>query len=264
MNMDLINNCDTVVLDLDGVVYKGNSLIKGADIAINKLRKAGKKIKFITNNSSIGSSEVSRKINSLGIDCNKEDAMSSATASAIYLSENNYDNIFVVGSNALVYEVRKFGMNVTLNPRHADALLVGMDKEISYQKISDATLCVNLGCHFVACNKDSNYPIEEGITLPGCGPIVVSIECASEKNIDFHVGKPDVYMLEKLLKKYTLTPEKILVIGDSINSDVEFAKKCNTQAIHICSDYSHSSFNYEDGYFRFSSLQDVGDLILSN
>jgi|APSaa5957512622_1039677.scaffolds.fasta_scaffold90606_1 HAD superfamily hydrolase (TIGR01450 family) len=231
--LDRIFQCDTFVFDLDGVVYTGNDLIPGADTGLKLLKENGKKILFLTNSSAKGRESVARKLVTLGIDCEIEQVMTSATASALFVKEKGYKNVFVVGETELVQEVTKAGNTLTKDPSKADALLVGIDFNFSYQKIAAAMICLKNNCDFIACNRDPNFPGVNGRFFPGCGPIVAAIETAAGKKADFEIGKPSMYILEKLLNDKVRPDAPITIVGDSLCSDIALAANAGFPSVYI-------------------------------
>ena len=231
--LERIFQCDTFVFDLDGVVYKGKDLIPGADTGLKLLKENGKKILFLTNSSAKGRESVVRKLLTLGIDCEIGQVMTSATASALFIKEKSYKKIFVVGENELIQEVRKAGNTLTEDPSEADVLLVGIDFNFSYQKIADAMICLRNNCDFIACNRDPNFPGDNGRFFPGCGPIVAAIEAAAGKKVDFEIGKPNIYILEKLLDDKVRPDAPITIVGDCLYSDIALAVNAGLPSVYI-------------------------------
>lgn len=254
MNIELLLNCQTFIIDLDGVVYRGNQLLDGVQEGINILRNRGKKVKFLTNSSKMGADGITEKLNNLGIQCDSIDVMTSATASAAYLYEESRKNIYVIGDDGLKEEILKTDLNVVVIPEQADALLVGIDSSFSYQKISDAMVCLNSGSFFVACNRDPNFPVSREKYLPGCGAMVASIEVASERKADIEIGKPSMYILQQLLSRDDDIDEKIAVVGDSVESDIGLAMNFGVPGVHINEKYNEKDLELSGSYFKFKSI----------
>jgi HAD superfamily hydrolase (TIGR01450 family) len=231
--LDRIFQCDTFVFDLDGVVYKGKDLIPGADTGLKLLKENGKRILFLTNSSAKGRESVAKKLVALRIDCEIGQVMTSATASALFVKEKGYKKVFVVGEAELVQEVGKAGNTLTEDPYEADALLVGIDFNFSYQKIADAMICLRNNCDFIACNRDPNFPSDNGRFFPGCGAIVTAIETAAGKKADFEIGKPNIYILEKLLDDKIRPDAAITIVGDSLYSDIALAENAGLSSVYI-------------------------------
>ena len=111
------------------------------------------------------------------------------------------------------------------------AVVVGLDPAFSYEKIAMALEAIDNGAKLIVANTDPSYPIENNRRLPGCGAMVGAIVGATGHKPDFHVGKPNVYMLELLCKEHGLSPAEICVVGDSIESDIKMADNFGCKSI---------------------------------
>jgi len=152
-------------------------------------------------------------------------------------------------------------MNVVDIPEQADTLLVGIDSDFTYQKISDAMVCLSLGSYFAVCNRDPNFPVSSEKSLPGCGPIVASIEVASEKKADVEIGKPNTYILQKLLSRDVVIDKKVAVVGDSVDSDIGLAVNYGVPGVHINEKYCEQDLELSEPYFKFKSILHLGEVL---
>jgi len=227
--------CSSLIIDLDGVVYRGKQMIVGADVAIKQFRQAGKQIIFLTNNSASSVLTIWQKLTNLGIVCDRQEIFTSASASASFIADHAIDGgqgVLVIGTEALKQEVQNYGLNLA-DAHHCGAVLVGLDAQCNYQAIAHALTALNRGAKFVACNLDANFPTEGGQSLPGCGAIVAAIAAAAEKNVDFAIGKPNTIMLDIIKEKTQICLEKCLVIGDMLASDILMANRAHIPSIWI-------------------------------
>jgi HAD superfamily hydrolase (TIGR01450 family) len=229
------------VVDLDGTLWLGSTVLPGAWTLIDTLQKKGKVI-FFTNTSTQTSWQIYKKLISLGFNCELEDVYTSSSLTAIYLFENKINNVYIIGSKALETEINSAGVKI-LRDETAMNLVVGLDVNFNYKKITTAlNILLNDG-KFIVCNKDKCFPIENGKFLPGCGSIVSSITTASDREPDFIVGKPNPYLLSKLSKKYNMHKSQIVVIGDSYESDFQLALNFGCSYIII----GKNNFQYKNG-----------------
>ncbi|MEM3944829.1 MAG: HAD hydrolase-like protein, partial [Thermofilaceae archaeon] len=134
----------------------------------------------------------------------------------------------MVGEEGLVEELEREGIELT-DPQHAECLVVGIDRHLTYQKLADALKCLNHGALFVATNEDPTLPVEDGV-LPGAGAIVAALERASGRKPDVVIGKPSSTMFEMVLEEKRLDPSKTLVVGDRIDTDIAGAKRLGIAA----------------------------------
>jgi HAD superfamily hydrolase (TIGR01450 family) len=227
--------CSSLIIDLDGVVYRGKHLITGADIAIEQFREAGKQIIFLTNNSASSPLAIWQKLTNLGIACDRQEIFTSGSASASFIADHAIDGglgVLVFGTEALKQEVQNYGLTLA-DAIHCGAVLVGLDPQFDYQAIAHAIIALNRGAKFVACNLDANFPTEGGQFLPGCGAIVAAIATAAEKKVDLVIGKPNRIMLDIITEKMQISLEQCLVIGDMLASDILLANRADIPSIWI-------------------------------
>jgi len=233
-----------VVLDLDGVIYRGKALLPGARKTVRWLRRRNLKVFFLTNNSTLTRAEYGHRLAAMGIPCEKKMVFSSAYACGLYLRKvakpegppwrcpsghlaNGGEGCLalVVGEGGLAGELEEAGIRVvrSLGRRKVDYVVVGMDRKITYKKLADAHLAISQGAKFIASNRDPVYPVENGV-IPGGGTIVAAIQAASRKR-PLVIGKPSPYILRILLERERLEPSQVLLVGDRLDTDVACGRR---------------------------------------
>jgi len=216
-------NIEVVAIDLDGVVYRGKTMIEGADAAISNLRQSGLQAFFVTNSSVRTRADIAEKLRIMGISAEEDEVLTSAyTAGLLIKSIGVNKNVLVIGAESLKQEIVHAGAMVVAGPP-CDLVVVGMDTAFSYEKIRLAMEGIAGGAVFVACNQDASFPGEDGRMFPGCGPMVAAVEAAVAFPPHHIAGKPSVLMLEIIAARYHLRPDEILVIGDGMESDIKMA-----------------------------------------
>lgn len=230
--MDL-RSLPCLVLDLDGVVYRGDEAIAGAPEAIAHFRAAGKKVAFLTNNSASSPQRIVEKLCRLGIPCNHSDLITAGEAAAIFIQEQQLDSgkgVFVVGTDALRQELIHHG----LTPTDADtcgAILVGLDPQFHYSAIAQALIALSRPIPFIVCNQDASYPGRQGVPMPGCGAMVGAIAASAERSPDIEVGKPSTTMFDILVQRLGVRPAECLVVGDTLSSDILMANRAGVKSV---------------------------------
>lgn len=230
-----IKNVKVLCIDLDGVVIQGKELIPGAKPAIEKMEKMGYQIFFVTNNSAKSVIEIEEKLKALGIFVSKGHVINSISAAKELLDEldpKHSGRIMPLGSSDLFSEIEKTGRETVALPP-CDYLLVGFDLEFNYEKISMASQAIFSGAQFIACNREANYPAEDGIIRPGCGAMVAAIEAAAQTSPNYIVGKPEINLLRLISKRFDYSPDEILCIGDTLESDIEMARRFSSPSVFI-------------------------------
>ncbi|MBF0359012.1 MAG: HAD-IIA family hydrolase [Magnetococcales bacterium] len=211
-----------IAFDLDGTLYLGDEIIHGAKDTIEYLKDKYSLVYF-TNNSSKTKLEVTEKLNRLGIECDSDHVYTSSSSAAAYLIENKIDNIYVIGAKGLSMALEQAGLRV-VDGAGAENLLVGMDFDISYEKIAHGLAILKNGGKFVACNEDGSFPVEGEQDMPGCGAMVGAIKGSIGRGPDYIVGKPNTYIIASIAKKHNLKSDELLIVGDSFESDIQMAK----------------------------------------
>ena len=220
-----------VILDLDGTVYEGNRLIDGADSAIEEMRKMGMAVIFCTNNSSRPAKDISDKLKSMGIPCDVNDIVSSASLAIDYTLSNHLERIYFCGSDMMREELIRRGI-MLCSPEECKHLIIGMDSEYNYAKMTAGVRAALKAERIIICNEDRLYPAEDGLK-PGCGAIVHSLLFATGRDYDINLGKPETAMMSFISRTYGFMPEEMMVVGDSECSDVAMAKAFGSPAILI-------------------------------
>ncbi|MFA6665264.1 MAG: HAD-IIA family hydrolase [Armatimonadota bacterium] len=226
-----------IALDLDGVVYQGRELLPGADAAIKRMRDMGLDIAFVTNSSGNTREAVAEKLSSMGVPAAPEEVITAAYATATLvknLARTESPTVFPLGMDGLRTELLRIGAKVVENPP-CQFLVVGLDKHINYHKICLALDALLDGAIFVACNRDARYPYQDGKLVPGCAAVVGAVEGAIGRGPDYYAGKPDTLMLNMLSKMHGLNPKEILMVGDSLESDIAMANAFGSPSAQILS-----------------------------
>ncbi len=244
---DLLRDKSCLVIDLDGVVYKGKQLIKGADEAIAKFRQLGKKIAFLTNNSASSTDAIFNKLISLGVACDRHEILTASQAAASYIAQYQLDNnqgLLVIGTAALKAEVMSQGLKLA-EPDDCGAVLVGLDPQFNYETIAIALRALVRDIKLIICNRDANFPVEGDRLMPGCGAMVGAIESAIERNADIEIGKPNTIMLDMITQRLKIVNADCIMIGDMLNSDILMANNAKISSVWISetSTYPNESVN---------------------
>lgn len=223
-----------VIFDLDGTIYYGNEIIPFALETIDSLVKNGYEIIFFTNNSTKTRFEILQKLQKIGIKTELGKIYTSSFATAKYLNDNDIKKVFLIGSVGFQEELDNFKIEIA-DSHDVEAVVVGLDVEFNYYKISKALEAINCGAKLIVSNRDKNYPIENCILRPGCNSMVDAIlgSCDNKIDVDYLVGKPNTYLLKSICKDWNLDKNLIYVIGDSEESDIAMANNFGVKSILV-------------------------------
>lgn len=208
----------TILCDLDGVIYRGGAAIPGVAGALRRLKAEEMAVYFITNNSTRTPHMTAEKIERVvGVPIEPETILTSGMAAMSMLGPDD-SPVYVVGEDGLRLEVEKAGLEATRVPGEARAVVVGLDRNLSYATIADAMEAVRNGARFVATNDDTTYPTETGLS-PGCGSIVAAIAAAADVAPEV-AGKPNPPMRDMIRSR---VGGEAWVIGDRVDTDIALA-----------------------------------------
>lgn len=222
------------ILDIDGVVIRGKTPVSGAIEGIKLLKENNCRVVYLTNNSTRPRKRIVELLVNLGITTSVFDIFTSSYLTALYLSKeaNKDSRIFIIGEEGIVWELLEMGFEnlfwVNYEPP-IDYVIVGMDRNFTFQKLSYAQHAIISGAKFIATNTDANFPIENGI-IPGGGSIVKAVEIASGVK-PIVIGKPESLGLKLILEQLgNIDPKEVLFVGDRIETDLIAGKRlgCKT------------------------------------
>lgn len=220
-----------IIFDLDGTIYFGNQLAEKANEVIDCAKKITRHVFFVTNNSAKTRVQIWQKLINMGINVKLEELITSSYAIAKYLKDNNYTDVYCVGTDFLKNEITNSGISVfSTKPQ---VVIVGYNPDF---KLSDLDELANIDtkkCKLVVANKERSYPKENGRLVSGAGPIVAAVENLLNKQVDVIVGKPSSEMLNIMVSDLDIKPNEICVIGDSYNSDIKMAQNYGAKGILI-------------------------------
>ncbi len=157
----------TYLIDLDGVIYRGNKLLPGAREFIAWLETNSKKYLFLTNNSFATGEQILAKLQRLGIAADAAHLLSAGQAAVQHISRRFPGGVvYVIGEQPLLDLVRSQHL-VVADPHaeKADAVLVGLDRTFDYAKLNSAIRAIRAGAFFITINRDALLPVEDGETL---------------------------------------------------------------------------------------------------
>lgn len=225
-----------IIFDMDGVIYRGKTLIEGAKEVIEYLKSKNIPFVFLTNNSTRNAEMYREKLFTLGIDVEEERIITSGYATARYLQKHfKKGKVFVIGGKGLVEEIKNIGWEIISVEdakerwKEIDYVVVGLDTKLTYEKLKYGTLAIRNGARFIGTNPDTTYPSEEGL-LPGAGSILAALK-ASTGIKPLVIGKPNEPVFEVVKEK--LTADEIWVVGDRLDTDIAFAKRIGVKAIMV-------------------------------
>jgi HAD superfamily hydrolase (TIGR01457 family) len=209
---------DALLFDLDGVLYRGDDPVAGASESIHRLRAEDATIRFLTNNSARTPHQVAERLRRMGIEAGAAEVVTSAGATAALLRrEGASGTAFVIGERGIRTALADVGIEVVDGePQRTDLVVVGWDRDLTYDRLRTAALLIQRGARLVATNADATYPAPDGL-WPGGGAILAAVVTATGATPTV-VGKPSRPMFEAAAEETGAV--RPLVIGDRLDTDI--------------------------------------------
>lgn len=204
-------------LDLDGVVWRGDLALAGSADAVARLRAAGERVAFLTNNSALTMAEYMAKLSGLGVPCTADDVVTSAQAAARLLEPGA--TALVAAGPGVVEALQARGVTVVLRGP-ADAVVVGWHRDFDYERLTVAMEAVLGGARLIGTNDDATYPTPEGL-LPGGGSILAAVAYAASAE-PVVAGKPFEPMAALVAERLGHVD---IMVGDRPSTDGLMAKR---------------------------------------
>ncbi len=224
------------LLDMDGTIYMEDRIFDGTLELLARIRAGGGRYVFITNNSSRSVADYLKKVRSMGIPAGEEDFFTSAQAAVLLLREQYPKaKVYCQGTESLVRELRRAGIDVTIQVEPVDLVLTGFDTELTMEKLRRTCqiLTEQKGVAYYATNPDLVCPVSFGY-VPDCGSMSVMIRNATGRYPTF-IGKPEPTMIRIVMEKFCCTPAETVVVGDRVYTDIASGFHAGVDTIGVLS-----------------------------
>ena len=209
-----------VISDMDGVLWRGETLLPGVAEFFGGLRRRQIPFVLATNNATATFPEIARRLKSVGLDLRKEETLTSANAAASFLRHQlpAGASVLAVGEDGLTTALTRAGFHLVKHAAGAQAVVAGLDRHVTWQKLTEAALAIRAGAMFVATNLDATFPSERGL-VPGAGALIAVLETATGCH-PLLIGKPEPLLFLEAVEILQSPAQATLVIGDRIETDI--------------------------------------------
>src|SRR5438552_10309022 len=228
MSSELQGKFSGLILDMDGVLYRGNHPLPGARELIPALRAAGLSFILLTNNSTLTPQEYAAKLARMGITVDAGLVFTSGVATSLYLMQHypKGGGVYVLGEPALLTMLTQLP-EFRADGWQPDFVVVGLDFRLTYDSLQRACSAIRSGAQFIATNADATLPVEGGELWPGAGSIVAAVRtCSGVEPVV--IGKPNPYIGQMALLKIDLPPDEVLCVGDRLETDIALGAHIGT------------------------------------
>lgn len=239
-----------LLVDLDGVVYRGTEPVPGVAAVLTDRAARGDDVVYVTNNSMHYRADYVTRLAAMGAPISPETVVSSARATALHIAnhESGIRRVLVLGASGLERELRDVGLDVVTAGHAAtrmhqegidgwaaagapDAVVTGLDPNLTYLRLTAAADCIRAGARFIATNRDPIYPTERGL-LPGAGTVAAAVEYTTGVT-PLSIGKPAPHLLDLAAEAVGRSASEAVMIGDGIGTDLAAARAVGARCIFM-------------------------------
>lgn len=223
----IFRNIKAFMIDIDGVLYQGDRVIDGAVEAVNFLQK-NFKCMLVTNTTRMSKTTLLRRLRVSRFMIKQEQLVTPVSVTIEYIKSLGGKKVFLIAEGDTETEFRNNGMELT---EDADFVVVGLDRNLTYEKLNTAFLKIFRGAQLIAMHEDKLGPLGR-LPSMSVGPFVRALEYATGKKA-IVIGKPNPRFFQAALKQLGTKPTETVMIGDSITSDILGAKNVGLRTILV-------------------------------
>jgi 4-nitrophenyl phosphatase len=222
-----------LVIDMDGVLWQGNTPMPGLLEFFTLLRSRPIHFRLATNNPSRTPEQYVAKLAGMGVAVLPEEILTSAIVTAQYLATVAPGApVYVIGQDGLRQALADHGLHLCDGDK-AEFVVVGLDQQLTYAKLAEATLLIRAGARFIGCNPDATLPSERG-QLPGNGATLAYLQ-ASTGVAPLIIGKPQRAIFDVALAAMNADAPHTATLGDRIETDILGGKNAGLHSILVLS-----------------------------
>ncbi len=245
------------LIDMDGVIVRGNELVPGADAFIDRLHERGNRFLILTNNPMYTPVDLQHRLQRIGINLTPDHIYTSALATAAFLhTQKPNGTAFVLGESGLTEALHQVGY--VLTDHQPDYVVLGETMSYSYARITQAVRLIHQGARFIATNPDPNGPGDGGL-VPACGAIAALI--ASATGVEpYFVGKPNSLMMRTAMRYLGEHSENTIMVGDRMDTDVRVGTESGMETVLVLSGVTTRDMVARFPYTPTRIIDSVADL----
>ncbi len=256
MSKGIQANIKGMILDMDGVLWRDSLALLDMPAFFASVKELDIPVVFATNNGTRSIAMYVDRLAGFGVTAEPRQVVNSAIATADYLSKQFPQGgpVFVVGETGVIEALAEKGFHEPAEGEDPLAVVAGMDRALSYEKLSKASLLIRSGKPFIGTNPDLTFPMPSG-QVPGAGAVLAFIEAATGVKPTM-IGKPEPYLYRFAMQRLGTTPEETLAVGDRLETDILGGQRTGCPTVLVLSGVSSPA--------EAKSWQPQPDLILPN
>lgn len=248
-----------LLIDLDGVLWVGDHALAGVAAFFSFLDAHQIRFVLVSNNATRRAEYPVVRLGEMGIVISSQQVLTSADAAPRWLRHSlpSVKKVFVIGERALRDALHEAQFEMV--EQDADAVIVGLDRQLTYEKLKRATLEIRRGAKFIATNTDRTLPTEQGLT-PGTGSLVAALVAATDVE-PIIIGKPGRPMFDLALEMTGTAPQETAMLGDRLDTDIDGGAAAGLKTIMVLTGVSTRAEAEQNGVKPDLIVEDLPTLI---
>jgi HAD superfamily hydrolase (TIGR01450 family) len=255
-----------LALDMDGTIYRGGTLFDFTHGFLARMRELGIGYTFLTNNSSKSHKDYLRHLASIGIEASEDQLYTSTLSTMDYMQSElpQTRRLYVLGTPSLREEFAEAGFTVVDDEEEPEAVVVGFDTTLTFQRLCKTAWWITQGKPFIATHPDFVCPTDRPTVLVDCGAVCACLQSATGCRPRAVLGKPDARMLTGILRRQRLQPSELAMVGDRLYTDMAMAHRAGAVGVLVLTGEARAC-DVENGSISpdvvVPSLRELGDLL---
>jgi HAD superfamily hydrolase (TIGR01450 family) len=235
--MNRLGRIRHVALDMDGTIYNGGTVFDSTLPFLALLKELGLSRTFLTNNSSKSARDYLAHLEKIGIKATTRELYTStmATIEHLQMLRPAPRRLFALGTTSMRAELSEAGFSIVADSPEAepDAVVVGFDTELEYDRLCRAAWWISRAKPFIATHPDRVCPTDQPTVLVDCGAICAALTSATGRKPDAVLGKPDPCMIRGILRRHSLAPNQLAMVGDRLYTDMAMARNAGALGVLV-------------------------------
>jgi 4-nitrophenyl phosphatase len=223
-----------LLVDMDGTLFRGPIPLPGLQRFFAFLQAGGISFVVVSNNATKTAAEYRKRLADQGVQIQANQILTAATATASYLESElgTGATLYVIGEPALTGLLRRAGFSILHDAgRPVDAVVVGGDSTLTYDKLKDAVLLLQRGARFVGTNPDLLCPTEEGL-VPEAGATLAALQAATGI-APAVIGKPARPLFDLAMQRLGCRRAETAILGDRLETDIDGGRQAGLKTVLV-------------------------------
>ena len=258
-----LHHYDTYLFDLDGTIYLGDEVLPGAPETIKALRASGKVVRFLSNNPTKTPEQYAEKLATMGVPSAPTDVICTLTTTVWWLRTYHPDAVvYPIAAEPLCQALREGGFQISEDPSRIDVVISSYDRGLTHAKLQIAfeALWYHKRAILIETNPDPYCPFPGGRGEVDTAAVTAALQASAQVDCVASMGKPSPWMFQAALADSRVPPQRVLMVGDRLATDVQMAFNCGIDAVVVLTGQTRRE-DLTGMYSQITSVENLQELL---